>query len=72
MVPGKEAIIRKNPTTHNGIMAGENSDNDHANTDKREENDTSQELSRNDETKNKLIEQWKKKTCSTPEKTKTG
>ena len=57
MVPGKEAIIRKNPTTHNGIMAGENPDNDHANTDKREENDTSQELSRNDETKNKLIEQ---------------
>ena len=53
MVPGKEAIIRKNPTTHNGIMAGENSDNDHANTDKREENDTSQELSRNDETKKK-------------------
>ena len=34
-------------------MAGENPDNDHANTDKREENDTSQALSRNDETKKK-------------------
>ena len=61
MVPGEETAIRKNPTTNNGNMARKNSDNDNANTDKRKENDTPQALSRNDETKNKLLEQCKKR-----------
>ena len=43
-------------------MARKNSDNDNAYTDKRKEGNTSQALSRNEETKNKLLEQWKKDT----------
>ena len=53
MVPWEETALSKNTTTDNGIMAQQNTGNDNARTDTRDEDDTPGTLQRNDTTKTK-------------------
>ena len=69
MVHRDATTLSTNTTTDNGIMAQQNTGNDNAHTDTRDEDDTPETMQRNATTKTNLQAQWKSRNNALQEKT---